>query len=78
MSDRWGYYYPPTSGKVVWAECVLKAPGCIPGRAGRNSDPTLPKEPLDPMTLDDLSARWGLGTSLTRLLDTLAQTGRNA
>ncbi len=41
-------------------------------------DPTLPKEPLDPMTLDDLSARWGLGTSLTRLLDTLAQTGRNA
>ncbi|GAA1218590.1 5'-3' exonuclease [Kitasatospora nipponensis] len=37
-------------------------------------DPTLPAEPLDPMTLEDLSTRWGLGTSLTRLLDTLAAT----
>ncbi len=36
-------------------------------------DPTLPREPLDPMTLEDLATRWGLGTSLTRLLDTLAQ-----
>ncbi|WP_280671903.1 MULTISPECIES: 5'-3' exonuclease [unclassified Kitasatospora] len=36
-------------------------------------DPTLPREPLDPMTLEALTARWGLGTSLTRLLDTLAQ-----
>jgi len=35
-------------------------------------DPTLPREPLDPMTLEDLATRWGLGTSLTRLLDTLA------
>ncbi|WP_035806451.1 5'-3' exonuclease [Kitasatospora mediocidica] len=37
-------------------------------------DPTLPREPLDPMTLEDLATRWGLGTSLTRLLDTLAAT----
>ncbi|WP_441251745.1 5'-3' exonuclease [Kitasatospora sp. McL0602] len=37
-------------------------------------DPTLPHEPLDPMTLEDLATRWGLGTSLTRLLDTLATT----
>ncbi|MBB4945428.1 5'-3' exonuclease [Kitasatospora gansuensis] len=35
-------------------------------------DLTLPREPLDPMTLEALSERWGLGTSLTRLLDTLA------
>ncbi|MER5642567.1 5'-3' exonuclease [Kitasatospora sp. NPDC002227] len=35
-------------------------------------DPTLPAEPLDPMTLEDLSTRWGLGTSLTRLLEVLA------
>ncbi|MER8100329.1 5'-3' exonuclease [Kitasatospora sp. NPDC094016] len=36
-------------------------------------DPALPHEPLDPMALEELSARWGLGTSLTRLLDTLPQ-----
>ncbi|MFD5464153.1 5'-3' exonuclease H3TH domain-containing protein [Kitasatospora sp. NPDC127059] len=35
-------------------------------------DPTLPHEPLDPMALEELSTHWGLGTSLTRLLDTLA------
>jgi 5'-3' exonuclease len=35
-------------------------------------DPVLPREPLDPMSLEDLTTRWGLGTSLTRLLDTLA------
>ncbi|MGV9270255.1 5'-3' exonuclease H3TH domain-containing protein, partial [Kitasatospora sp. NPDC003701] len=38
-------------------------------------DPALPREPLDPMTLEELSARWGLGTSLTRLLDTLGEAG---
>ncbi|MFJ1705132.1 5'-3' exonuclease H3TH domain-containing protein [Kitasatospora sp. NPDC088346] len=38
-------------------------------------DPALPREPLDPMTLEDLATRWGLGASLTRLLDTLAQAG---
>ncbi|MFC5641166.1 5'-3' exonuclease [Kitasatospora cinereorecta] len=38
-------------------------------------DPALPAEPLDPMTLEALTTRWGLGTSLTRLLDTLAQAG---
>ncbi|WP_405021573.1 5'-3' exonuclease H3TH domain-containing protein [Kitasatospora sp. NBC_00070] len=37
-------------------------------------DLTLPREPLDPMTLEALSERWGLGTSLTRLLDALAAT----
>ncbi|MFJ9841278.1 ATP-binding protein, partial [Kitasatospora sp. NPDC101155] len=25
-------------GKTTWCECALKAPGCIPGRAGRNSE----------------------------------------
>lgn len=38
-------------------------------------DPTLPREPLDPMTLEALTTRWNLGTSLTRLLDTLAHAG---
>ncbi|MFE9421372.1 5'-3' exonuclease H3TH domain-containing protein [Kitasatospora sp. NPDC006697] len=37
-------------------------------------DPALPHEPLDPMTLEALTTRWGLGNSLTRLLDTLAAT----
>ena len=32
----------------------------------------LPHEPADPATLDDLAARWGLGSSLTRLLTSLA------
>ena len=36
-------------------------------------DPTLPREPLDPATLDELSGRWGLGTPVRRLLDTLAE-----
>ena len=35
-------------------------------------DPALPTEPLDPATLEDLAERWGLGTPLKRLLDTLA------
>jgi 5'-3' exonuclease len=38
-------------------------------------DPALPAEPLDPMALEALSDRWGLGSSLTRLLDTLAESG---
>ncbi|TQF07734.1 5'-3' exonuclease [Kitasatospora acidiphila] len=37
-------------------------------------DPALPAEPLDPMALEELATRWGLGTSLTRLLETLART----
>ncbi|MFJ3787525.1 5'-3' exonuclease H3TH domain-containing protein [Kitasatospora sp. NPDC090091] len=37
-------------------------------------DPTLPDEPADPMLLEDLSTRWGLGTSLDRLLHTLTTT----
>lgn len=37
-------------------------------------DPALPTEPLDPMALEELATRWGLGTSLTRLLETLART----
>ncbi|MGW4647343.1 5'-3' exonuclease [Kitasatospora sp. NPDC004289] len=41
-------------------------------------DSTLPHEPLDPMALEELSARWGLGASLTRLLDTLAQAQTTA
>ncbi|WP_457031854.1 5'-3' exonuclease [Kitasatospora sp. P5_F3] len=41
-------------------------------------DPALPHEPLDPMTLEALNTRWGLGTSLTRLLETLAQVGEQA
>ncbi|MFI6446835.1 5'-3' exonuclease H3TH domain-containing protein [Kitasatospora sp. NPDC050543] len=35
-------------------------------------DPALPREPLDPMTLEELSARWGLGHSLERVLAVLA------
>lgn len=35
-------------------------------------DPALPREPLDPMTLEELSARWGLGSSLERVLGVLA------
>lgn len=35
-------------------------------------DPALPSEPLDPMTLEELSTRWGLGSSLDRLLAVLA------
>ncbi|MGX1882004.1 5'-3' exonuclease [Streptomyces sp. NPDC055287] len=34
-------------------------------------DPALPSEPLDPASLDELAARWGLGGSLERLLTTL-------
>ncbi|WP_231591404.1 5'-3' exonuclease [Saccharothrix sp. ST-888] len=36
-------------------------------------DAALPREPLDPMTLEELSARWGLGGSLERLLTVLAR-----
>ncbi|MCD0481312.1 5'-3' exonuclease [Streptacidiphilus sp. ASG 303] len=35
-------------------------------------DPVLPREPRDPMTLEELSDRWGLGGSLQRLLAVLA------
>jgi 5'-3' exonuclease len=35
-------------------------------------DAALPREPHDPMTLEELSARWGLGSSLQRLLTALA------
>ncbi|MFI6643246.1 5'-3' exonuclease H3TH domain-containing protein [Streptomyces sp. NPDC050504] len=34
-------------------------------------DPALPVEPLDPATLEELAARWGLGGALQRLLSTL-------
>ncbi|RKE22828.1 5'-3' exonuclease [Streptomyces sp. TLI_171] len=36
-------------------------------------DPELPREPRDPMALETLAERWNLGTSLTRLLEVLAQ-----
>ena len=35
-------------------------------------DPVLPREPRDPAALEALSARWGLGGSLRRLLTALA------
>ncbi|MFJ2634437.1 5'-3' exonuclease H3TH domain-containing protein [Streptomyces sp. NPDC087422] len=38
-------------------------------------DPTLPGEAADPEVLESLAERWGLGGSLTRLLDTLAAKG---
>jgi 5'-3' exonuclease len=38
-------------------------------------DPALPREPLDPITLEDLTERWGLTTPVKRLLDTLAEAG---
>ncbi|TWE20873.1 5'-3' exonuclease [Kitasatospora atroaurantiaca] len=34
-------------------------------------DPAVPHEPLDPMTLEELSTRWGLGGSLDRVLSVL-------
>ncbi|MBT2490206.1 5'-3' exonuclease [Streptomyces sp. ISL-96] len=34
-------------------------------------DPALPTEPRDPAALDELAARWGLGSSLERLLAAL-------
>ncbi|WP_084728733.1 5'-3' exonuclease [Streptacidiphilus neutrinimicus] len=41
-------------------------------------DPALPAEPLDPMALESLASRWGLGSSLQRLVDTLAaRAGRS-
>lgn len=35
-------------------------------------DAALPREPLDPMTLEELAARWGLGGALERVLAVLA------
>ncbi|WP_354645131.1 5'-3' exonuclease [Kitasatospora camelliae] len=34
-------------------------------------DPVLPDEPLDPMALEELATRWGLGSSVDRLLHVL-------
>src|SRR5207245_8820094 len=39
-------------------------------------DPALPRPPRDPAGLRELAARWGLGGSLQRLLDALAQVHR--
>ena len=36
-------------------------------------DPALPTEALHPETVDELAQRWGLGSSLTRLLATLGR-----
>jgi len=38
-------------------------------------DAALPGEPADPEVLEALAARWGLGGSLTRLLEALAKAG---
>jgi 5'-3' exonuclease len=38
-------------------------------------DPALPAEPADPEVLESLAEHWGLGGSLTRLLETLALKG---
>jgi anti-sigma regulatory factor (Ser/Thr protein kinase) len=40
VSARWGSYPAggQAGGKVVWAQCALEAPDCIPGSAGRNSE----------------------------------------
>jgi 5'-3' exonuclease len=37
-------------------------------------DPAVPREPRDPAALDALASRWGLGSSLTRLLHALAES----
>ncbi|MFF1788900.1 ATP-binding protein, partial [Kitasatospora sp. NPDC058243] len=39
LAEKWGCC-PRAGGvgKFVWALCALKAPGCIPGSAGRNSE----------------------------------------
>jgi len=39
-------------------------------------DPTLPREPFDPITLEELSERWGLTAPVKRLLDVLAEAGK--
>jgi 5'-3' exonuclease len=41
-------------------------------------DAALPTEPADPEVLEELAARWGLGGSLTRLLEVLAKSGSGA
>ncbi|MGX1887702.1 ATP-binding protein [Streptomyces sp. NPDC055287] len=42
MSHRWGYYHPPASGKVVWAELALDAASRVMPEAGPVSgDPLL-------------------------------------
>ena len=38
IADKWGWCPTTEPGKVVWAECALEAPDCIPGSAGRNSE----------------------------------------
>ena len=38
-----------------------------------NPDLTLPGEPRDPERLAELSERWGLGSSVDRLVETLAR-----
>ncbi|MBT2401706.1 ATP-binding protein [Streptomyces sp. ISL-100] len=36
MSHRWGYYHPPASGKVVWAELALDAASRVMPDAGES------------------------------------------
>jgi anti-sigma regulatory factor (Ser/Thr protein kinase) len=38
LTHRFGSEPRKRGGKAVWFECALKAPGCIPGIAGRNSE----------------------------------------
>ncbi|MFF7637652.1 ATP-binding protein, partial [Kitasatospora sp. NPDC008050] len=38
LTHRFGAAPRKHGGKAVWFECALKAPGCIPGRTGRNSE----------------------------------------
>ncbi|MEU6995928.1 5'-3' exonuclease [Streptomyces sp. NPDC046465] len=53
---------------VAVAPKVVRVAGDVPLP---DVDVALPREPLDPATLDELAAQWGLGGSLTRLLAVL-------
>ncbi|MFC4032185.1 5'-3' exonuclease H3TH domain-containing protein [Streptomyces polygonati] len=50
---------------------VVRVAGDVPLPA---FDPAVPTEPADPEALTALATRWGLGGSLTRLLEALAKT----
>jgi len=53
---------------VAVAPTVVRVAGDVPLP---EFDSALPSEPLDPATLEELAARWGLGNALQRLLTTL-------
>ncbi|OEJ61100.1 hypothetical protein BGM19_26875 [Streptomyces agglomeratus] len=53
MSHRWGYYHPPTSGKVVWAELALNAVSRVVPAADDSAAASGPV-PGDPLLMGQL------------------------